>query len=85
MTTEKTIVCLKWGNTLYSPEWVNRLYRGVKRHLTPPFNFVCFTDETAGLDPGILIPYLLNQLYRGSGGSSPSCTQMPVSAAPACF
>ena len=29
---EKTVVCLKWGNDPYSTEWVNRLYRGVKRH-----------------------------------------------------
>ena len=50
---EKTVVCLKWGNDPYSTEWVNRLYRGVKRHLAPPFNFVCFTDEYNGLESSI--------------------------------
>lgn len=51
--SEKTIVCLKWGYALYTTEWINRLYRGMKRHLSPPFNFVAFTDETAGLEPAI--------------------------------
>lgn len=61
---EKTVVCLKWGapksdapnapNALpYDAEWINRLYRGVARNLTPPFRFIAFTDETKGLDPAI--------------------------------
>ncbi len=41
---EKTIVCLLWGNGIYSPEWVHRLYRGVARNMSSPFNFVCFSD-----------------------------------------
>lgn len=51
--SEKTVVCLKWGKNLYDVEWVNRLYRSVARHITPPFNFVCFTDEAEGLEPAI--------------------------------
>ena len=51
--TEKTVVCMKWGNKPYTAEWINRLYRGVARHLSPPFNFVAFTDETEGLEPAI--------------------------------
>ena len=50
---QKTVICLKWGNAPYTAEWVNRLYRGVVRHLSPPFNFVAFTDDTDGLDPAI--------------------------------
>ena len=50
---EKTVICLKWGAAPYSADWINRLYRGVARHLSPPFNFVAFTDETDGLDPAI--------------------------------
>lgn len=42
------ILCLKWG-TLYSAEYVNRLYRGVKSHLSRPFRFVCVTDDPTGL------------------------------------
>jgi hypothetical protein len=29
----------------YSPEWVDKLYRGFQRNLTYPFNFVCYTDR----------------------------------------
>ncbi|MDM5147600.1 glycosyl transferase [Candidatus Persebacteraceae bacterium Df01] len=52
-TIEKTVVCLKWGNHPHTAEWVNRLYRGVARHLSPPFRFVCFTDEPTGMEPAI--------------------------------
>lgn len=43
------IVCLKWG-TLYGPEYVNRLYNMVSRHLSLPFRFICLTEDSAGLD-----------------------------------
>ena len=46
------IICLKWG-TVYGPEYVNRLYRGVKANMDRSFRFVCFTDNRAGLDPEI--------------------------------
>lgn len=46
------VLCLKWG-TLYSAEYVNRLYRGVKAHLHRPFRFVCVTDDPSGLDDGV--------------------------------
>ena len=49
---KKNVVCLKWGSA-YDADWVNRLYRGVCRHLTPPFDFICFTDNTDGLDPAV--------------------------------
>ncbi len=43
------IICMKWG-TLYGPEYVNHLRAGVARHLSRPHRFVCFTDDTHGLD-----------------------------------
>ncbi len=46
------ILTFKWG-TLYSAEYVNRLYRGVKAHLHRPFRFVCATDDSSGLADGI--------------------------------
>ena len=46
------ILTFKWG-TLYSADYVNRLYRGVKAHLARPFRFVCVTDDPSGLDPAI--------------------------------
>ncbi|MFD1883136.1 glycosyl transferase [Paracoccus pacificus] len=44
----KQVICIKWG-TKYGPEYVNRLYGMLSRHLTPPFRLVCFTDATEGL------------------------------------
>ena len=46
------ILTTKWG-TLYSADDVNRLFRQVRRHLTRPHRFICFTDDARGLDPGI--------------------------------
>lgn len=46
------VICMKWGS-LYGPEYVNNLARGVARHLKRPHRFVCFTDDTTGLDAGI--------------------------------
>lgn len=42
------VLCLKWGNA-YGPEYVNVLYRMVRRHLSLPFRFVCFTENAKGL------------------------------------
>ena len=46
------VVCMKFGNR-YGANYVNNLYRGVRRHLSRPFVFYCFTDDRSGLDPGI--------------------------------
>jgi hypothetical protein len=45
-------VCLKHGGK-YSPDYVNKLYNMAQRHLTVPHRFVCFTDNTANLNPNI--------------------------------
>jgi hypothetical protein len=45
---DRQIVCVRWG-TKYGPEYVNRLYAMVARHLSPPFRFVCLADTAAGL------------------------------------
>lgn len=46
------VLCLKWGSG-YSPEYVNRLYRGVKANSNRKIRFVCVTDDAEGLDEGI--------------------------------
>ena len=46
------VVCLKHGSK-YSSEYVNNLYSMCKRHLTIPFEFVCFTDDLRGIDANI--------------------------------
>jgi len=39
---------MKWGSK-YGPEYVNRLYAMVRRHLRGDFRFVCLTDNAAGV------------------------------------
>ena len=48
------VVCLKWGNK-YSADYVNKLYNMVKRNLTIDYEFVCFTENSAGIDKNIRI------------------------------
>jgi hypothetical protein len=48
------VVCLKHG-TKYSSLYVNRLKNMIKRHLTVPFRFVCFTDNPEGIDNDVVI------------------------------
>ena len=48
----KQLVCVKWG-TMYGPEYVNRLYGMVSRHLAPPFRLVCLTDDRQGIRPEV--------------------------------
>ncbi len=43
---------MKWGD-FYGPEYANRLYSGVRRHMSQPFRFVCLTDDDRGLAEGI--------------------------------
>lgn len=47
-----TACCIKWG-TLFGPEYVNRLYSGVRRNVTGDLRFVCVTEVAEGLHPGI--------------------------------
>ena len=46
------ILCMKWGRA-YSADYVNILYRAVSANLSPPFRFVCLTDDPANLDSDI--------------------------------
>ena len=44
----RVVLCMKWG-TKYGPEYVNRLYAMVRRHLRGEFQFVCLTDSSEGI------------------------------------
>ncbi len=46
------IICLKHGNK-YGADYVNTLETMVRRNCTMSFEFVCFTDDTKGLNPTI--------------------------------
>jgi hypothetical protein len=57
MKTEQstaTIACIKWG-TLFGPEYVNRLYSGVRRHLKCDIDFYCMTEDSSGFHPDIKV------------------------------
>ena len=45
---QRHVLCMKWG-TKYGPEYVNRLYAMVRRHLSGDFNFICLTDDADGI------------------------------------
>ncbi|MGH6625476.1 MAG: glycosyltransferase [Burkholderiaceae bacterium] len=47
-SSQRNVICMKWGQK-YGPEYVNRLYAMVRRHLSGEFRFVCLTDDTAGI------------------------------------
>jgi hypothetical protein len=49
---ERVVLCMKWG-TKYGPEYVNRLYAMVRRHLRGDFRFVCLTDRADGILPPV--------------------------------
>lgn len=83
MQPELTIACCLWDaneatkdfSNMYDEAWVEKLYRGFKRHCNVPFEFVCFTDKvrafaepidqeplTGDLNYGALMePYRLNR------------------------
>lgn len=46
------VVCVKWGPK-YPAQYANILHSMVQRHLSAPFEFVCYTDDPRGLAPGI--------------------------------
>jgi len=58
------IICLKHG-TKYGPEYVNKLYNMITRHLTVPFDFYCFTENPSNLNPAIKIKPLPKGLFSG--------------------
>jgi hypothetical protein len=51
---KKYVVCIKHGNK-YESEYVNVLHSMVSRHLTLEHEFVCFTENKAGINPTITV------------------------------
>lgn len=42
------IVCFKWGDK-FSAEYVNKLWYAIRRNVTVPFTFTCFTEDPTGV------------------------------------
>ncbi|MDJ0824531.1 MAG: glycosyl transferase [Rhodobacter sp.] len=58
------VVCIKWG-TAFGPEYVNRLYSGVRRNLAGSVRFFCMTDRAEGLHPDIEALALPEEPFQG--------------------
>jgi len=55
------VVCVKWGET-YTYEYVNRLFKMVKRNLSVPFTFYCLTEDPENLNEEIVSVQLEEEL-----------------------
>ena len=78
MSTEKLpdlcVVCCLWDanestkdfSNMYTEEWVEKLYRGFKRHSTIPFEFICFTDRNRDFNEPITQEPLEGPLNYGA-------------------
>jgi len=58
------VFVLKWGDK-YSPDYVNKMYSMVKRNLSIDHEFVCFTENSKGIDAGITTCALPNMAVSG--------------------
>lgn len=74
------IVTFKWRadgyRTKYAAEHVNVLRNMVQRHYSDPFEFICVTDDAAGIDPRIRIIPLwddFSAMRSPHGPNYPSC------------
>lgn len=67
---QKNVICIKWG-TKFGSDYVNRLFKMVKRNCTVDHRFVCFTDNVNGILPEIetrdLPPYQDNPAIGDMG------------------
>lgn len=50
---QQTIVCMKWGDR-YPSEYVNFLWSMIKRNSKRDTRLVCYTDDTAGINPDVI-------------------------------
>ena len=65
MQKKVTVICLKYGKK-YKPEYVNKLFNMVSRHLSISHDFICITENKKGLNPKIkVIPLELKEGIEG--------------------
>ena len=73
--TTKNILCIKWGSK-YGGAYVNRLYEGVREHLSGPIRFICLTDDVSGLSTEVealplpVTPFDEAEFDRRPGGAT---------------
>ncbi len=54
MNKIRNVICIKWG-TVYDYDDVNKLYKMVVKNTIHKVNFYCFTEDSEGLDSGIIV------------------------------
>ena len=54
MNNPVNIICMKWG-TRYGPEFVNRLYKSIKKHTKRITRLYCLTDDDQNIDKNIIL------------------------------
>jgi len=63
------VICLKWGDR-YSSEYVNKLYRGIIRNTTYKVDFICYTENSEGVQEGVIIKDLIEKDWKGWWGKA---------------
>ena len=61
------VICMKWGK-VYDPSYVNHLQSMVRRNLSRPHRFVCFTDDPAGIAPEVEVQPLPDIKFKARPG-----------------
>jgi len=56
---ERLITDIPPWSRCFDPSWVDKLYRGIKRHYQEPFRFVCLTDDSYTFQEPIEVKPLL--------------------------
>ena len=51
---------LKFGER-YSADYVNKLYKGIRRNSSDPFDFYCYTENPEGLDENVKVIELVKR------------------------
>ena len=78
---QQTITCMKWG-TRYGVDYVNRLASMIRRNTRRPTRIVCFTDQPAGIEPGVetapLPPITIPERVQWLGWRKISLWQAPL-------
>ena len=49
-------ICTVYFKGFYTPDYVSKLYRSLKRNSTVPFEFICLSD-TNDIEADVILPY----------------------------
>lgn len=60
---ELNAICIRWGK-LFGPEYVNRLYAGIRRFSQRDVRFFCMTDDRSGLHRDIQVLDLVEEPFQ---------------------